>query len=143
MPSLFLRLRVGFLTAILAFLFSASATQADDAPSMGAHAFDIDVPADKVTVAQLHDIVMTASIKRQWIVKVDTAEKVSVYLNHRKIEATVTYVISENQIKAYCDGYALNSQGTRLKPTQPTKWLNNLKKDISTLINLSYLPAKK
>ncbi len=117
---------------------------ADDASSeMGPLAFTISVPEGKLSLKQIHDAVVRASIAREWSVKEDNETKVIVYLLHRKNEATVTFQITEKSVEAYCVGYEVDKSGNRKKPEQPTGWLNYLKKDITKAITeASYGVAK-
>lgn len=129
-----LRSRLSLVLAAVTLFLTASVTRADETPA-GALAFTLDVPAGKLSTKEVHDVVVSASIAREWTVKEDGTERVVIYLNHRKNEATVTYLISDKQVQAYCEGYATNGKGTRKGAEQPTGWLNNLKKDISKGLN--------
>jgi len=128
------RIRLGFLLAAVTLFLAPGLSRADETPA-GALAFSLDVPAGKLSTKEVHDVVVAASVARQWSVKEDGAERIVIYLNHRKNEATVTYLISDKLIQAYCEGYATDGKGTRKGPEQPTGWLNNLKKDISKGLN--------
>lgn len=101
----------------------------------GILAFTIPLPEGKVSQKQVHAAVLKAAIGREWSVKVDLANKVVIHLLHRSNEATVTFLISEKNIEAYCLGYAVDKQGNHKKPEQPERWLNYLKKDITEAIN--------
>ena len=139
------RHRAGYLTAtaILFFFFSAALMRGADAAPAGIPAFRIEVPGTKLSVQEVHNIVMAASVQRQWGVKEDTAEKIVIYLSHRKNEATVTYLFSEKHIQAYCEGFATDGKGTRKGPEQPTGWLTRLKNDITKSLNLAVFVEKK
>lgn len=120
--------RLVFLVAAL-FCIGPARSFAADKPA-GELAFTVSVP-QTVTVQQAHDIAVAVSRGREWIVKQDGADQVVIYLNHRKIEATVTYVISDKDVQAYCDAYTTDGKGVRKGPTQPTRWLKYLQEDIT------------
>jgi len=124
--------------------FAPLVAAADDTSSdMGPLAFTISVPEGKLSLKQIHDAVIRAAIGREWTVKEDNETKVIVYLLHRKNEATVTFLITEKSVEAYCAGYEVDKSGNRKKPEQPTGWLNYLKKDITKAITeASYGVAK-
>jgi len=121
---------LGLAAAVATLSLSAASLRADEPPP-GVLAFTIEVPAGKLSTKEVHDIVVPASTGHGWILKVDSAEKVVIYINKRKQEATVTYLISDKQVEAYCEGYATDGNGTRKGPEQPTSWLKNLKGDIT------------
>lgn len=102
---------------------------------MGPLAFTIPVPEGRVSLKQVHAAVLQGAIGREWSVKQDTETKVIIYLLHRKSEATVTFLISEKSVEAYCVGYAVDRSGNRVKPEQPEGWLENLRQDITKGIN--------
>ncbi len=102
---------------------------------MGPLAFTIPVPEGRVSLKQVHAAVLQGALGRQWGVKQDTEAKVIIYLLHRKNEATVTFLISEKSVEAYCVGYAVDESGNREKPQQPERWLKNLRQDITKRIN--------
>jgi hypothetical protein len=125
-----LRLRLGLFAVLAGLILSAAGVRADDKPA-GASVFYVNVPSDKLSAKDVHDVVVAASIGRGWTVKSDDTAKVVIYLNHRKHEATVTYVISEKRVDTYSDGYVLDGNGNRKKPEQPESWLKYLKEDIT------------
>jgi hypothetical protein len=122
--------RFGLAAMLMAFALAVSSVRADETPA-GVMAFTVDVPAGKLSTKDVHDVVMAASIARGWGLKEDATEKVVIYLNHRKNEATVTYLISDKQVQAYCDGYATDGKGNRTGPKQPSGWLKYLREDIT------------
>ena len=130
MSSCFLRGRFAFAAVTVAFFVAAAGLRADEPPP-GVLAFTIEVPAGKLSTKEVHDVVVTVSTDRGWDLKQDTSEKVLVYINKRKHEATVTYLISDKQVQAFCEGYATDGNGTRKGPEQPTGWLKNLNGDIT------------
>jgi len=139
--SLFSRLAV---VAVALFCFSSSAVRAQDVKPVGQLAFTIQVPEHKLALKQVHDIVLGASIGRGWIVKEDAPDRIVVYLNHRKNEATVTYLVNEATVTAYCEGWKTNGHGVRKGPAQPKGWLKYLENDIlKGLHKAAYLPGPK
>lgn len=130
-----LRIRGCGLLAVVALALAPTVARADK--PAGALAFTVTVPAGKLSVQEVHDAVLAASINRQWEVKEDSTERIVIYLNHRKNEATVTYLVSDKSVEAYCEGYATNGKGVRKKPEQPSGWLKNLKEDIGKQLNLA------
>lgn len=140
--SVSLRLYPGIFVVMVACLLATPYTRAEDAPA-GVMAFTIEVPGDKLSLKEVHDIVMRASIGRTWGVKEDSDNRIVIYLNHRKNEATVTYLLTEKLVRAYCEGYATNGKGARKGPEQPTSWLNYLKKDINKGLNEAVYLDKK
>ncbi len=121
-----LRLRFGLIAVLAGLILTTVGARAD-----GISVFFVDVPSDKLSVKDVHDVVVAASIGRGWTIKSDDTAKVIIYLNHRKHEATVTYLISEKQVNTFSDGYALDGKGNRKKPEQPEGWLQYLKEDIT------------
>lgn len=128
----------GLLLAVLAGPFLLiSQSHAEETPA-GELAFRIDVPSDHLTVQELHKVVVMASLGRNWNIKEDSKGRVVIYLDHRGSEATVTYLISDKLIQAYCVGYRTYtsmSGGVKTESkvsAQPKGWLGNLKKDITT-----------
>ena len=107
----------------------------DSTAEMGPLAFTIPVPEGKISLKQVHAAVLQGAIAREWSVKEDTETKVVIYLLHRKNEATVTFLISEKSVEAYCVGYAVDKSGNRKKPEQPEGWLNYLRREITKRIN--------
>lgn len=101
----------------------------------GVLAFKVDVPAGRLSAAEVREVVLRASIGRAWEVKVDADRRIVIYLNQRKNEATVTYEYDESVVTAYCEGYATNGKGVRKGPEQPTGWLSFLRKDITKGLN--------
>ncbi len=133
-PAIAPRFRFGFLLAALVLILAPSLVHADETPT-GVLAFTVTVPEGKLSTKEVHDVVISASIAREWSVKEDGTERVVIYINHRKNEATVTYLISDKSVQAYCEGYATDGKGTRKGPEQPSGWLSNLKKDITAGLN--------
>jgi len=140
--ALSLRSTLSLLLALASFALAATLSRADTAPT-GAFAFSVDVPAGKLSAEELRAVVLKATINRGWTVKEDSTEKVVVYLNHRKNEATVTFVLSDKAIQAYCEGYATNGSGVRKGPEQPTRWLNYLKEDLIKDVGTAAYLGKK
>jgi hypothetical protein len=134
--------RIGLLAAAL-FCFAAAPVRGADQQVAGQLAYTIAVPAGKLTVQQVHDIVMAAAVGRAWGVKEDAKDRIVIYLNHRKNEATVTFLITENDISAYCEGYATDGKGNRKGPEQPKGWLKYLHEDITKGLNKAAFVEKK
>lgn len=134
--------RLGLAFALVAFLASTALLWADEPPP-GVLAFTIDVPAGQLSTKEVHDVVAAASTDRGWSVKEDTAEKVVVYINKHKHEATVTYLISDKQVQAYCEGFATDGNGARKGPEQPAGWLKNLNGDITKGLGKASVSEKK
>jgi hypothetical protein len=110
---------------------------------MGPLAFTIPVPEGRVSLKQVHAAVLRGAIGREWGVKEDTETKVIIYLLHRRNEATVTFLISDKSVEAYCVGYAVDKSGNRKKPEQPEGWLKYLREDITKGINeAAYLQGR-
>jgi hypothetical protein len=130
MSSCTLRTRLGLASIVAAFVLATVGLRADELPA-GVLAFSIEVPEGKLSTKEVHDVVVAASTDRGWEVKVDAAEKVVIYINKRKREATVTYLISDKQVQAFCDGYVTDGNGNRKGPEQPSGWLKNLNGDIT------------
>lgn len=128
-PSVFARL--SFLVAALFCFSPASSFAADNAA--GPLAFTVSVP-QTVSVQQAHDVVVSVSRARKWIVKEDAPDHVVIYLNHRGVEATVTYTITGQDVNVYCDAYKVDSKGAHVAPTQATRWLKYLHEDITARI---------
>ncbi len=123
------------LAILAAMAFAPISSAADETASdMGPLAFTITVPEGKLSLKQVHDAVIKAALAREWSVKEDNETKVVIYLLHRKNEATVTFLITEKSVEAYCVGYVVDKNGNRKKPEQPTGWLGYLKKDINKAI---------
>jgi hypothetical protein len=125
-----------------AFCFVAGSSRADQ-PPVGQLAYTIQVPTGTLTLQQVHDIVRAAAVGRGWGVKEDATDKIVVYLNHRKNEATVTFLVTEKDITAYCEGYATDGKGVRKGPEQPKSWLKYLNEDITKGLNKAALGEKK
>ena len=51
------------------------------------------------TPRSIHDVVIRASVKRGWGVKEESAERVVVYLNQRKNEATISITLAGGPIQ--------------------------------------------
>ena len=83
------------------------------------------------------------AVARGWTVKEDSDAKVVLYLLHHGVEATVTFLISEEEIEAYCVAFAVDKEGNHKKPEQPTNWLGNLKKDITKSLTVAMAPERK
>lgn len=131
-----------FVLAAAAFLAALGFARAADKP-VGEFAYSLPVPAGNLALKDVHDVVLKASIGRSWTVKDDSEDRVVVYLNHRKNEATVTYLISPEKIDVYCEGYATNGKGVRKGPEQPTGWLKYLKQDITKGLDAAAFLEKK
>ena len=131
--------------AALALLAMAPlpASAEDTDAEMGPQAFTVSVPEGKLSLKQIHDAVIRTAIGREWNVKEDGETKVVIYLLHRKNEATVTFLITEKAVEAYCVGYVVDKAGNRKKPEQPSGWLSNLKKDLTKLINEAVLTSPR
>ena len=124
-------------------VFPVNAAVAADEPDIGPVVFTVAVPHDKVSLKQAHDAVVRAALGREWTVKDDHEKKVVIHLLHRKNEATVTFLITDESIEAHCVGYAVDKAGNREKPEQPTGWLKYLERDITKAINqAAFLPGK-
>lgn len=116
---------------------SMAAPAAQPAPA-GQRAFTIDAPnhgADRI-----HDVVVGAAMGRGWTVRTNEPDRVEIYLNHRKVEATVTFQIAKDSVTAYCEAYAVDRKGVREHPEQPTRWLNNLHLDIARSLGIAWRP---
>lgn len=130
-----------FLLAGMSFVLAGLSRA--DITNPGPLAFRVDVPGERLTAADIRDIILRASIGRAWEVKEDAENRIVIYLSHRKNEATVTYEFDAKQISAYCEGYATNGKGVRKGPEQPTGWLKFLKKDITKGLNEAAFLQKK
>ena len=129
---------VPVLAVFAVMAFTAVNAPADDAATeMGPQAFTISVPEGKLSLKQIHDAALRAALSRGWSVKEDNETKAVVYLLHRGTEATVTLLITEKSVEAYCAGYEVDKAGNRKKPEQPTRWLSYLKRDINKAITES------
>lgn len=123
---------VAIFVGLLLPLASAHATETPE----GELAFSIDIPS-QLTVQEAQKTVILASLGRNWIVKEDSDGRVVIYLDHRGSEATVTYLISDKVIQAYCVGYRTYStlaggvQTVSKVSSQPKGWLGNLNRDIT------------
>jgi hypothetical protein len=120
---------VAISAGLLLQLAPAHATETPE----GELAFSIEVPP-QLTAQEVNKTVVMASMGRDWTIKEDAVGRVVIYLNHRNNEATVTYLISDKQIQAYCVGYRFYSKGTSNEsksPSQPKGWLGNLNRDIT------------
>ena len=134
---------VPLLALTIAGFFSPAARAEDATTDMGPKAFSISVPAGKLTLQDLHSAVTKAPLARGWTVKEDSDAKVVLYLLHHGVEATVTFLISEEEIEAYCVAFAVDKEGNHKKPEQPTNWLGNLKKDITKSLTVAMAPERK
>lgn len=128
------------LLAVAFFCVSPARTLAADETPAGHLVFTVDVPAGK-SLQDVHDLVVGVAVSREWVVKQDLPGRVVVYLNHRKQEATVTFLITDNEVRTFCDGYTTDGKGNRKGPVEPTRWLNYLKADITSRV--SGIAAKK
>jgi hypothetical protein len=137
-----LSIRFGLALAALVTILAVNPARAESSPS-GVLAFSIAVPAGKLTAKEVHDIVLKVAIGRGWGVKEDAETKTITYLNHRKYEATVTYLVSDTKIDAFCEGYATDGKGMRKGPKQPEAWLKNLQLDINKGLNAAVFLGKK
>lgn len=137
------RLHAGFLAVILACFFSPAFLHAADAPPPGVLAFTIEVPGDKLSSEDVTNLVHKAAKGRGWIIKDSSSAQTTTYLNHRKNEATVTYLVTAKQIVAYCEGYATDGNGKRKGPEQPRGWLKFLKEDLLKGLNDAVYLDKK
>jgi hypothetical protein len=131
------------LIAVAAFCFSVGSVRAADPQPAGQLAYTIPVPTGKLSLKQVHDVVLAAAVGRAWGVKEDTNDKIVIYLNHRKNEATVTFLITDKDITAYCEGYATDGKGHRKGPEQPKGWLKYLQEDITKGLNKAPVVEKK
>jgi hypothetical protein len=103
----------------------------DSIAEKGTLAFSITLPEGKTTIRDLHNYVIRAALRREWKVIQEENERIVIYLLHRKQEATVTFLITDHSVEAYCVGYQVDNAGERKAPEQPTRWLNYLKADIA------------
>lgn len=94
-------------------------------------AFSITLPEGRTTIRDLHNYVIRAALNREWTIQQEETERVVIHLLHRKQEATVTFLITDHSVDAYCVGYQVDNAGERKAPVQPTRWLNYLKADIA------------
>lgn len=99
--------------------------------SVGLPAFNLAITPGSLSLAQIHDVVVRASTGRGWTVQSDAPDRVVVSLDHHRHQATVTYMLSESAVNAYCAGVATNAKGTRQIPDEPRSWLNFLQGDIT------------
>ncbi len=144
------KIRAMLVAISVGLLLPISQAHADETPA-GELAFSIDVPQSQsqLTIQEIHNVVVMASMGRTWTVKEDRADRVVVYLNHRGSEATVTYLISDKSIQAYCEGYRTYSTmagGVKTESrvsVQPKGWLSNLQKDITAGLQRAAYLAKK
>lgn len=131
----FRRLSLVTLFALSA-LPATRAVAADHGPeSKGPLVFTIPVPAGRVSLKQVHDAVVRAAIGRDWNIVKDQDMRVVIHLLHRKMDATVTFEITKQDIRAYCVGYKVKSDGERVKPELPRGWLRYLQRDIRKLLD--------
>ena len=119
---------LALLGALLAIHASAAA------PAAVELAFTIDLPPNGAPLAEIGRTLVAVSSARTWTVKEKSDGKIVVQLIHRKIDATVTYVFTEQKIQAYCESYQVDSSGKRGKPEQPTRWLKYLQDDLRRLL---------
>jgi hypothetical protein len=122
--------RRGLAAAVVGMFLLAAGLRAD-APPPGVLVFTIKVPEGKLSTKEVHDVVVTASTDRGWDLKDDSSERVTIYINKRKHEATVVYLISDKEVQAFCDGYATDGNGNRKGAEQPVGWIKNLNGDIT------------
>lgn len=125
-----------------AFVAALNVARAEDTPA-GTLAFSVPVPAGKLTLKEVHDIALKAAVARRWTAKQDSENRVGFYLSSHKQEATVTFVLTDTMVLAYCEGFITDGRGTRKGPGQPTKWLNYLKEDITRDVTNAIVLGKK
>lgn len=122
------------LIAVALFCIAPSSALAGENPA-GQHAFTITPPTGNFTLEDLNTVVKNAAMKHGWEVKEDTPDRVVIYLNQRRNEATVTFLLTTDRIEAYCEGYE-SRNGVRGKPEQPRGWLRRLHSDIAQLLGM-------
>ncbi len=122
-------------------MMATVSTLAEDKPA-GNFAFNVPVAEGKLTLKEIHDIVLNASIARGWEVKEDTDAKIVIHHNRHKHDATVTYLITDRAIDAYCEGYKVDKHGVRKGPDNPQGWLEYLSRDIRKELDAAYTRGK-
>lgn len=135
------------LTLLTLFALSAlpatRAVAADHGPAEpGPLAFTVLIPQGRVSLKLVHDAVLRAAVKRGWLIKENQDMRVVIHLLRHRYEATVTFLISDKSVKAFCVGYKVDRHGQRLKPEQPKSWLGFLQRDISKDINTAAYGGK-
>lgn len=113
-------------------LISAALLAADsDSPTLpGPQVGTVPVPSG-YSAAQVKEVVAQSFLAREWAVKIKTDDRVVGYLNHRGNEATLTVQIDAGQLTFFCDGWAVDKAGKRIKPEEPKTWIANMKKDVT------------
>lgn len=95
-------------------------------------------------IEEVQKAVCKAATRREWTVVESTSERVVIYLEHRKYESTLTFLLSDSNIKIYSDSYKIKKskrkpistssidvrETERIKQQDPKGWIDNLKKDI-------------
>jgi hypothetical protein len=129
-------------SALSLFVVLATVVSADLLPTapeekpenLGPLAFTVAVPENRLSLKQIHAAVVNSAMRREWLVKDNSETRPVIYLLHRGNEATVTFLITEKSVEAYCVGFAVDKAGNRKKPEQPTGWLKYLNRDITKAI---------
>ena len=134
-----LRLARFLRTALLATFGMLAGAVASRAAPAGELAFTIDLPAGR-SLADIGNTLVVISSARTWNIKERADDRLVIQLVHRKVDATVTYLISEQKILAYCEGYQVDGNGKRGKPEQPARWLKYLQEDIRRLLVTAPVP---
>lgn len=102
---------------------------------LGQSAGTVSVPAG-VSKTEVRDAIVAALSDREWGIKEKTDDRVVGYLKHRSNEATVTLIYDQSKIDLFCVGYQIDKKtSAREKPEQPKGWLNNIKGDITKILN--------
>lgn len=132
LPGLVLRVFIGLATAVAAWAAPA-----------GELAFAVDLPPAYTSLAEVGNTVAATVARRSWKVKEQSADRIVINLVHRGVDATVTFVVVDKKLLAYCEGYSINSSGKRGKPEQPTGWLRNLQSDLNKTLPTAALREQR
>jgi hypothetical protein len=87
------------------------------------------------SMEELHDAIILAAKKREWIIKSDMPERIILNLVHRKYDSTLTLDFDLDEVRIFSDSCRI--KGKKRKPKDPKGWIKNIKKDIPLYLNLT------
>lgn len=123
------------LMVILAATLSGEGEVGVSEDSLGQPYATIPIPSE-IDTSFAKNSCINAALAREWDIVSKKGNIIEINLAHRSWNATVFFVVNDDEIVMYSDSYVVNKKtGERKRKKDPEGWLKNLRKDIEKLFD--------
>lgn len=127
-----------YITFFLAFFAASVVTVCADTNRSKEEAYGnlvITAPIAKpLALEEAKRVVIATAVGREWRIVSAEGNKVVANLTHRRHDATLTFVISDSQIRVFSESYRLDRNQNRVKREDPPNWIRNIDRDLNRRI---------